>query len=211
MAKAGHGKGTRKAGGKAAAAPAESSRRGARSRKPAGQTDYLSPLERVQRARRLSAARAKQRPDSWPTIAKAEGLSERQVRRIFDDFLTWERVQDDPDELVDETLATIEASIMELDDVIRQAAIDRNHAARVGAIRLLLEAQVGRWDVLRNAGRLPRHMGRWRNDRDALQLFERLMGALRARGVPEDVISEAWGLVRDDDEPQRVIEGSVAA
>jgi hypothetical protein len=65
--------------------------------------------------------------------------------------------------------------------------------------------------VLRNAGRLPRHMGRWRNDRDALQLFERLMGALRARGVPEDVISEAWGLVRDDDEPQRVIEGSVAA
>lgn len=208
--KTGRGKGTRAAGGKKAAAPAPSSTR------TRGKTveKRTSPMDRVNRARRVAAARAKRKPDTWPAIAKREGMSVAQIRRIFDDYLTWGRVQADPDMLVDHTLDMIESSLIELDDVIRAAAEDGNHAARVGAIRLTLEALVGRWEVMRNAGRLPHRMTRYRHDLENRQLFEQFIGRLKLHGVGDEVIADVMGLVdRDGQEEEKdvpqIVEGTV--
>lgn len=206
------GKGTRKAGGKAAARPAPSST-APRGRRPV----RLSPMDRVNRARRIAAARAKPKPDTWAAIAKREKMGQASVRRIYDDYLTWGRIQSSPDALVDHTLEMIEASLVELDDVIRAAAEDGNHAARVGAIRLTLEALVGRWEVMRTAGRLPAHMTRYRHDLQNRQLFEQFIGRLKLHGVGDAVIADVMGLVDGNGEesdapaprPPQIVEGTV--
>lgn len=215
-AKAGHGKGTAKAGGKKKATPAKSSTQSRA--KDAGPEDRkLSPLDRVKRARRIAAKRAKRpRAQAWTTIAKDEGLSERQVRRIYDDYLTWEARRGNPDRLIQETLDTIEAAMEELDDVIVKAAADGNHNARVGAVRLLLESVAGRWDVMRAAGLIPASMARWRDSQDARAIFEAMARVLKRHNIGDEVLDELMKEMQEGQDDGRglpagdVFEGSVA-
>lgn len=211
--KAGHGKGTAKAGGKKAAKPAKSSTQSRK--KNAGPDDQrLSPLDRVQRARRIAAKRAtKPRATAWTTIAKQENLSERQVRRIYDDFLTWEARRGNPDRLIQDTLDTIEASMEELDDVIVKAAADGNHNARIGAVRLLLESVAGRWDVMVTAGLIPASMARWRDSQDARAIFEAMARVLKRHKIGDEVLDELMAEMATDDRSLargEVVEGSLA-
>jgi hypothetical protein len=204
--KAGHGKGTRKAGGKAAAKPAASSTR-SRGRK----TDVrLSPLDRVNRARAIAARRAKTRPDSWVTIAKDEGLSERQARRIYDDFLAWDAVRTAPARLISQTLDTIEGVLLELDDVILEAAKQGNLNARVGAARLMLEAVAGRWDVMRAAGLIPDHMRRWQDAQEARAIFDAMTRVLKRHNIGDEVIDELYSAASLPDVEGRLLEGQAA-
>lgn len=186
--KAGHGKGTPKAGGKAAATPARSST-ASRSR---SKDVRLSPLDRVNRARRIAARRAKKRPDSWETIAKDEDLSERQARRIYDDYLTWRNLRADPARLIEDTLDSIESSLLELDDVISEAARVGNLNARVGAVRLMLEAVAGRWDVMRAAGLVDPNMRRWQEAQEARAIFDAMARVLKRHNIADEVIDELY-------------------
>lgn len=192
--KAGHGKGTRKTGGATAATPAKSST-ASRSRR-AGAV-HLSPLDRVARARRVAAARSKQRPDSWPTIAKREGISEKTARRVYDDWLTWRGRRAAPEVLIDDTLDTIEAALLELDDVILAATKAGNLNARVGAVRLMLEAVAGRWDVMRAAGLVRPNMARWQEGQENRAIWEAMIRVLKRHDVGQEVLDELLEVVPD--------------
>lgn len=211
----GRGKGTPAAGGKKAAKPAPSSTR-SRAKTPRKTEVKLTPLDRVHRAKRIAARRAKKHPDTWVQIAVDEGLSERQARRVYDDYLVWQKPDRGPDELVDETLALIEAGMLELDDVIAASAKDGNHAARVGAIRLLFDAVAARWDVMQRSGRLPASFAQWRAGQESQVIFEAMARVLRRHNIGQEVIDELLSAIAGE-EPAAlgggddVVEGTVAA
>jgi hypothetical protein len=205
------GKGTRGAGAKAGARPAPSS---AKSRAKGGRragsqgrgAKYLTPFDRVDRAGRIAVARSKAKPDPWRAIADRENLDERTCQRIYDDWLLWKRNRASPDRLIDHTIEMIEAQILDLDDAIAMARDLKNVASWVGALRLQMEAVAARWEVMRNAGRLPASMTRWREGEEAQVIFAAMMRVLSGR-VEQGLIDELLAVV--DDEP-RVIEGPAA-
>jgi hypothetical protein len=200
------GKGTRAAGGRAAAKPAASSTQ-TRQKRGYGDRLGLSPMQRVERARRISAARAKPKPDAWTTIGKREGITARHAQRIFDDHLTWERARVDPTRVMMHTLETVEAQILDLDDAIATAREQGNVNAWVGALRLQMEAIVGRVEVMRQAGLMPDSMRAFQAQQETQAIFEAFGRILRRHGIPDEVTDELLAVVADEPRPRRSLEG----
>lgn len=164
----------------------------------------LSMVERLRLAERLVAARMKPKPDSWPTIAKREGLPARTCQYVFSQY------QSDMRKLSDNTGQPILAeSLMLYTSSIEKLANEAEHgdtsAARVGAIRTMLDALKGRIELLAVLGRMPRSF-RALDELVALQQFvRRLAEIVEEHSMPPEVVQEFVDLAR---EIQPIIEGT---
>jgi hypothetical protein len=159
----------------------------------------ITPLQRVERGERIIAARhpARGRAKAWEKIAKDEELSERQCRRIYQAAMRWGTLRRSPTAIVEHTLDMIEASLMELDEIVADAAAEKNLNARIGAIRLIFEALAGRWEIMRASGLMPRDMGRWQDAADTRVLFERFVDALLRHGVSGPALDDVQALMTE--------------
>jgi len=158
----------------------------------------LSLVERVQRARAIAAERAKTdkrgklAPTPWPAIGRKVGLSERQARRIYDDFQRWERDQHDPLATVDEAILLRAAA---RDHLAELAVTGDNSCAQVGAAKAMLDADRERLELMQAVGRLPRNLHRFRAEAEFITIAREMFELMRHRGVSDSVLTEIGEVV----------------
>jgi len=158
-----------------------------------------SLVDRVRRARGIAAERAKTdkrgklAPTPWSAIGEKFGLSERQARRIYEDFCRWERDQHDPLATVDEAIMLREAARDHLGEL---AVSGDNSSAQVGAAKAMLDADRERLELMQAAGRLPRNLARFRAEADFMTIARQMVELMRKRGVPSDVLDEVRELTQ---------------
>ncbi len=152
-----------------------------------------SLVDRVRRARGIAAERAKTdkrgklAPTPWSAIGEKFGPSERQARRIYEDFCRWERDQHDPLATVDEAIMLHEAARDHLGEL---AVSGDNSSAQVGAAKAMLDADRERLELMQAVGRLPRNLHRFRAEADVITIAREMVEVMRKRGVLAEVLQE---------------------
>lgn len=169
-----------------------------------GKKKALSMVERLRLAERLVAARMKTKPDTWPVIAKREGLPERTCKWVLHQYQADMRKLGDNtgQPILAESLMLYTASIERL---AYEAEFGETSAARVGAIRTMLDALKGRIELLAVLGRMPRSF-RALDELAALQRFVRKLAEIvEEHQMPPEVVQEFVNLAH---EMQPIIEGT---
>ncbi|MGI8715202.1 MAG: hypothetical protein ACR2NR_18875 [Solirubrobacteraceae bacterium] len=142
-------------------------------------------LDRVRRAKRIATLRADGK--AWTQVADEVGLSVKAAQMAYNDYLSWDVDVPDPMMTVDTSIAIRSAAIERLDEI---AHTGDNASAQVGAIRVMLDADRERMEMLQAAGRLPRDLHRFRAEAAFIAIFREMMAVMRHRGVPESVLTE---------------------
>lgn len=197
-----------------AKAPKGAANRRSKRNPPKRTASRLTIMDRVHRARTIAAARAKKRPTAWATIAKQVGLSERQCRDIYADFLLWDETQKDPMKVVEETIDCLWAAMLEASDTAAYA--EPGSTARTGAVKAFIEAATTRLALMQAAGKVPRYLGTFAAEQElraVMREFAELLERHEITGPPLREfleLAERVGARRRAELP-RVVEGSVAA
>src|SRR5688572_27206 len=154
----------------------------------------VTASERRRRDGMIVADRA--RGLTWPQLADRHGVSERTARRAVE---VWYRRQPamldvDPDQVVRETLASLEQSI---GDYALLSMTAKGEAIRLGAMKARDDALGHRILLLRSIGRLPKDWQAWSSHRDTVELLERFHDVLRRHGVDDAVLEEFRRVIND--------------
>lgn len=173
---------------------------GGRAQKPTGDgSPKLGMVARVQLAQRLAVARAQPTPVHWDVLAERELLSVSQCHRILADYHAEDLQLGDPLGLVRESLSIFGRTIALLGDL---AEDDRTQAAaKVGALRLLLEALGARIQLMVSAGMMPRNLGAYRDQQDAVTLVRRLAEVIQHHDLDDKIVDELIAVVGESAEP----------
>ena len=142
-----------------------------------------SAIEKVARDRQIVADRLSGLP--WSAISERHGLQERQLRNIFN---AWQKdgaaelAAEDPAELVYEFLERYRR----VEEDLAQAAEEAdNSAARVGALRMRVEAIDRQVQLMQASGHLPRELGQLRVSADIESVAARIVAVFHDHDVPE--------------------------
>jgi hypothetical protein len=152
----------------------------------------LGMVARLECAQRLAIARAGSKPVSWETLAEQEDLSERQCRRIHEDFLSEGLRLGDPMNLVGQTLSLLDRSVTLLGDI---AEGDAHDSVRIGAMRLLTETLGARIALMVGAGLMPRRLAQQRDHDDAVTLVRKMAEVIERRNLDPEIIDELLAVV----------------
>ena len=114
---------------------------------------WMTAGDRAERDAGIVGARLK--GETWPAIAKANRLSERQCRRVFAGRDSHAVVSTDPD-LADDVQAILCAYESDLACYRRRAATTRNQGAELAALRASLRTMKARMSLLDALDVLPR-------------------------------------------------------
>lgn len=169
----------------------------------------MNLVERVLLAQRIAVARHKPVPDTWPVIAKREGVPQRTCEHVYSKHREQAAALEDPtgQKVLDETLAIYTETIALLGEATSQG---ESWAVRTGAARTLLDAARARVELLVVMGRMPRSIQASR-DRQRVQVMLRRMAELLERhSASPELIRDLLGILDDEDE-HPVIEASVSA
>jgi len=158
-----------------------------------------SLVERVQRARAIAAERTKTNsrgklaPKPWPAIGKQFGISERQARRIYEDFCHTEQDEHDPLAVIGEAIALR----TEARDHLASLAVEGdNVCAQIGATRAMVEMDDARLTFMQAAGRMPRNLVRYRADADFKVIVDEMPDVMARNGVAREVLEQMHDVVR---------------
>ena len=135
--------------------------------------------------RNADVVRARARGLGWEEIAGRFGLSERQCRRILDDYRASEsRLHEiDPIETVEGALDQYDAAIEELALLAERTAHD---AVRLGAIKTRLDVLRGKLDLMAAVGVLPRDLGQLHVEIDVRNVVRAIVNVFDEHGVPRE-------------------------
>jgi len=122
-------------------------------------------------------------------VAEKFGVSERQVRRVLEDYRASCPPLGglDPEGIVVETLDGYGEAIEQLAEI---AATSDHDGARLGAVRAQVEVHSVRLALLQALGALPQDLGRFRIELDVREAARTILEIFDRRGVPEDVQAE---------------------
>ena len=152
----------------------------------------MSSLARVERNAEVVRDRA--RGFGWPKVAERNGLSERQCRRICEE---WRESrprahQEDPLELFEELLDAYNAGIEDLALVLEEASQD---AVKVGAIKARLALIEDKAKLFQAVGILP-DLGKLGEERDLRVLADTVWDVMDRHGVPEEARRDLAATIR---------------
>lgn len=152
----------------------------------------LGMVGRIECAQRIAIARAQLKPVPWQRLARQEGLSERQCRRIHDDYISEGLRLGDPLNMVRESLSLLNRSITVLGDIAEGEAHD---SIKIGALRLLTETLGARISLMVAAGLMPRRLTQQRDRDDAVAIVRRMALVIQSRDLDPEVIDELLAVV----------------
>jgi hypothetical protein len=144
-------------------------------------------VARLECAQRLAIARARSKPVPWETLAEQEDLSERQCRRVHEDYVKQGLRLGDPMNLVGQTLSLLDRSVTLLGDIAEGGAHD---SIRIGAMRLLTETLGARISLMIAAGLMPRRLTAQRDHDDAITLIRKMAQVIERHDLPEVIVDE---------------------
>lgn len=188
-------RGARTTGKKSGSSTKGAANRRSRSNPPHKRRGHrLTMYDRVSRARTIAAERAQTRPTAWKAIAAKVGLSESQCREVYADYLRWNEDQEDPLGVVDDTINSLTVAMDEAADTAAHA--DPGSAARVGAVRMFVEASTTRLALMQAAGKVPRYLGQFAAEREMRVIFEEFAELLRKHDVRGAILDDFIDLAR---------------
>ena len=143
----------------------------------------LPPQARVERNAEVVRDRA--RGLGWSKVAERNGLSERQCRRICEEWrATRPSAYDhDPLALLDEILDHYDAGIEDLALVREEALQD---AVKVGAVKARMNLIREKAELLQAVGILPRDLGKFAEERDLRVVADTVWAVMDKHDVPDD-------------------------
>jgi len=156
-------------------------------------TPVLSSLARVERNAEVVRDRA--RGFGWSRVAERNGLSERQCRRICEEWRESRRREPDQDplELFEELLDAYDAGVEDLAVVLEEASQD---AVKVGAIKARVALIEDKAKLLQAVGLLPWNLGRLKEERDLRVVAETAWDVMERHGVPEEARKDLAATLR---------------
>ncbi len=142
-------------------------------------------LDRVRRAQRIAQLRAAGK--TWTQVSDGVGPSAKAAQMAHNDYLAWDVETPDPMMTVDTSIAIRSAAIDRLDEI---AHTGDNASAQVGALRLMLDADRERLEILQASGRVPRNLHRYRAEADFMTIFREMVDLMHRLSVPDSVLQE---------------------
>jgi len=159
----------------------------------------LTAPERTARAASVAAARA--RGEAWAVIAARHGLSERQARRVRDEWIAHAAamapVMEDPGAVLREVIEHHRAALLDLTVLSREG---NNMSARVGAAKGRAETARALLAIMGDAGLVPESGRGWAFAREVGSFTKAITAVCRRRGIPlgevMDELMEVPGFTR---------------
>jgi len=153
----------------------------------------LSSIARVERNAEVVRDRA--RGFGWTRVAERHDLSERQCRRICEE---WREARprehdQDPLELFEELLESYNSGIEDLALVLEEASQD---AVKVGAIKARVALIEDKAKLLQAVGLLPWNLGRLKEERDLRVLADTVWDVMDRHGVSEEARKDLAATIR---------------
>jgi transposase-like protein len=152
----------------------------------------MTTSERADRNAAVVADRA--RGVAWAEIARAHDLTERQCRRIVQEYRDSRPAlrEVDPVAVVEDTLAAQESAISDLALLSERTDHD---ATRLGAIKARLSVYAERIELLQLVGMIPTDLGQLLIVEDNAEVVRQVVAVFSRNAVPDYVVEELLDVI----------------